>query len=152
MPRAGTTSRHRADGQLGLAPDRRLRHAASVTDISLSERIAQAHAQLEAGDASQAFQTLRSALEDPQAALNEREPFVTGMRGFSPIARVIGGAQLGDTLDRVVKEPDRPRALYDAGYALIEHSLHRLAATVLLRANTVAPGEPAILGELSAAL
>lgn len=135
-----------------LAPDRRLRHALSVADISLAERITKAHAELEAGDASQAFQTLRSALEYPQATLNEREAFLTAMRGFSPIARAIGGAQLGDTLDRVVSEPDRPQALYDAGYALIEHALHRLAATILLRANTLAPGQPAILGELSAAL
>lgn len=123
-----------------------------MADVSLSERITQAHAQLEAGDASQAFQTLRPALEYPLAALSERESFVTAMRGLSPIARAIGGAQLGDILDRVAKEPDHPQTLYDAGYALIEHSLHQLAATVLLRANTLAPGQAAILGELSAAL
>jgi hypothetical protein len=123
-----------------------------MSEPTLAERIASTNAQLAAGDPVAAFQELRVCLEYPQAALAERADFVQAFRTFAAVGRAIAGAELGSVLDRVAGEPDSAQALYDAGYALIEQSLPRIAATVLLRANVLAPGHPPILSELSVAL
>ncbi|MBC8162002.1 MAG: hypothetical protein H7Z42_12365 [Roseiflexaceae bacterium] len=111
----------------------------------------QARAALAAGDAQAAFTALRSALFDPDLVL-DRSAFVETMTVFVAISRVLAGDAFAATVQAVVDAPDDPQALYNLGYELIEQGLAGAAATVLQRANYLAPQTEAIVTELSAAL
>lgn len=50
------------------------------------------------------------------------------------------------------ENPDDPAVLYELGYQLIEQGLHGIAATVLTRALSFAPGEEGLVNELCSAL
>jgi len=120
--------------------------------IDLAETLAKAGTELASGDARAAFLTLRPILDFPAAALADGAALARAMAGFSQIASAIAGSEFGATIDRVAHHPDDVQALYDAGYALYEQRLFGIAATLLARANDLAPGQPAIVTELSAAL
>lgn len=94
-----------------------------------------------------AFTTLRPLLEfpAPDATLSG------ALTLFVEVATAIAGTDFGATMKRASGFDD-PQALYDAGYALYEQRLYGIAATMLARANQLAPGQVAIVTELAVAL
>lgn len=94
-----------------------------------------------------AFTTLRPLLEFPAP----EETLSTALTLFADVAAAIAGPDFGATMKRA-SSFDHPQALYDAGYALYEQRLYGIAATMLARANELAPGQPAIVTELAVAL
>ncbi|HJL23006.1 MAG TPA: hypothetical protein RMH80_12290, partial [Polyangiaceae bacterium LLY-WYZ-15_(1-7)] len=111
------------------------------------ERLAQARASSRAGDPNAAFLALRPLLAYPAP----EETLADARQLFVDVATAIAGPELGATLRRAASWDD-PQALFDAGYALYEQQLFDLAATYLARADQLAPGQPAIVGELATAL
>lgn len=123
-----------------------------MESTSLSEVLAQAQAELVGGDARAAFSTIRPALDYPAAQLDGAAAITAAFDGFARIAGAIAGAELAAVLQAVAAGPDDPNALYQAGFALYEQQLFGIAATVLARADRLAPRQPRILSELAAAL
>ena len=119
---------------------------------ALDQAIAEARTRLGAGQAREAFESLRGLLRFPAPELADRSAFVAAFGAFAEVARAIAGPEFGDTLAAAAADPDDAHALYDAGYKLYEQSLHGIAATALARANRIAPGQPGIVSELVAAL
>lgn len=111
------------------------------------ERLSQARDALAGGDAMTAFTTLRPLLEFP--APDPTLPQALAL--FVDVATAIAGPDFGAKM-RKASTFDDPQALYDAGFALYEQRLFGIAATMLTRANQLAPGQAAIVGELAAAL
>jgi hypothetical protein len=101
-------------------------------------------------DARAAFAELRPVLAYP-AALDDAL-----LRDALGVMRAIAEEIVGDHLAGVIgwarDHLDDPEALYDAAYALYEQKLHDLGATLLARANRLAPGSATIVTELSANL
>lgn len=101
-------------------------------------------------DAQAAFAELRPALAYP-TTLDDAQ-----MREALGVMRAIAEEIVGDHLAGVIgwarDHLDDPEALYDAAYALYEQKLHDLGATLLARANRLAPGSATIVTELSANL
>jgi hypothetical protein len=118
-----------------------------MTQPTDTERLAQATQQLRSGDAMSAFTTLRPLLDfpAPDATLSG------ALTLFVDVATAIAGSDFGATMKRASRFDD-PQALYDAGYALYEQRLYGIAATMLARANQLAPGQVAIVTELAVAL
>ena len=71
---------------------------------------------------------------------------------FAQIGAEIANEEFALKVRRVADAADDLQALYDLGYELIEQSLPDIAATVLARANEIAPNDPTILSELVVAL
>lgn len=109
----------------------------------------EARAQLAAGDAQAAFQTIRAILQHPAPTLADQAPFVEAFGVFTEIARAIAGEPLAELIADVVDSPEDPDALYDAAYALYEQQLFGVATTLLFRANRLAPGQAKIVTELA---
>lgn len=122
-----------------------------MTD-ALDATLAEARSKLAAGDAQAAFLALKPPLSYPAASLDDTARFQRALGAFAGVARAIAGPALGDLADAVAARPDDPQALYDLAYQLYEQGLHGIAATLLARANRLAPGEPGIVTELCACL
>jgi hypothetical protein len=105
---------------------------------------------LETQTPQRAFAIFRPALEYP-GKLRGREDFVEALGVLARIAQPIVG-ELVAYIDRAAESPDDPGGLYDLGYQLIEQGLEGIAATVLARALSFAPGEEQYVNELCAAL
>ncbi len=123
-----------------------------MAQASLNEVLAQAQEQLGSGDAGGAFSTLRDSLEFPATSLIDARSFAAAFALFAEVARAIAGEEFANLIQAVSADPDHPGALYDAGYAAYEHELFAIAATLLARANALAPGQAAIVAELATAL
>ncbi len=123
-----------------------------MSDGSLSSSLAEADAALAEGDARTAFTAMRGVLDYPAPALDDAAAVGRAYAMFSRIAAAIAGPQLGEIMDRVAASPNDIDALYDAGFALYEQRLFAMAATLLERADRLAPGRPKIVAELSSAL
>ena len=139
-----------------MPPSRRCYRSVVATtnedQAAVVEKLNAARAQLGAGDPRTAFQTIRGALQHPAPALEDLRLFVDAIATFRDIARAIAGEELGSVVESVVKSPDDPGALYDAAYALYEQQLFGIAATLLVRANRLAPGQAKIVTELATTL
>ncbi|HWB76217.1 MAG TPA: hypothetical protein VG755_14705 [Nannocystaceae bacterium] len=118
----------------------------------LQDALAKAEQELAGGDAHAAFTGLRNVLEFPATALADAPDYARAFATFARVAAAIAGSELAALVQRVASERADAQAYYDVGYALYEQKLFGIAATLLARANQLAPGEPAILSELSAAL
>jgi hypothetical protein len=114
------------------------------------QRCARAREILAAGDAPEAFLTLRPVLAYPAAP--EGPVLREALDAMSAIAEEITGDKLGRALAWARDRLDDPEALYDAAFALYEQKLHDLAAALLARADRLSPGSPTIVTELSANL
>jgi hypothetical protein len=66
-------------------------------------------------------------------------------------ARTAGFDDLREAAAAVAAHPDRPRTLYDYGYACVERGVPHLAIPALREALRLAPGSPALLRELVSA-
>ncbi len=84
--------------------------------------------------------------------MQERAELQRGMGAFGQVAAAVAGSELAGKVHRVVARPDDPQALYDAAYALYEAGVFGVAATLLHRANGIAPGQKGIVTELAACL
>jgi tetratricopeptide (TPR) repeat protein len=120
-----------------------------TTPDTPEEKIARARA-LVATDARAAFGELRTALAYPAAP--EGALLHDALDVMREIAEELVGDHLAGVLAWARDHADDPEALYDAGYALYEQKLHDLAATLLARADRIAPGSPTVVTELSANL
>ncbi|MGZ5968149.1 MAG: hypothetical protein ACXWP4_10825 [Polyangiales bacterium] len=119
-------------------------------DVSLLQLHDDAQAKLEAGDARGAFMTLRPLLED-RAALADEAAFRRAFELFAKIAAKMVDETFAAKVRAAAAQRDL-KALYDVGYQLIEQGIPNVAATVLARANAIAPGDEEIVTELCAAL
>jgi hypothetical protein len=118
--------------------------------MTYPEARVEAEAALSGGDARAAFAALRPVLEYPGRI---DEPDWRGaLRLFARIAAELAGDEWARHVRLAAEDPDDPQALFDLGYHLIEQSLPAAAATVLARANRLAPGDATLLSEFVAAL
>lgn len=99
---------------------------------------------VEAGDAAAAARRLRALGETVD--LGELAPVV------EQLARLVGLDDLARASARLAAGPDRPRTLYDFGYACVEHDLAFLAVPALTEAVRRAPDADGVLAELAVAL
>ncbi|MBA9004971.1 tetratricopeptide repeat protein [Thermomonospora cellulosilytica] len=67
-------------------------------------------------------------------------------------AELMGFTDLVQAASAVAADPRSPQALYDYGYACVEHGAFALAAVALREALTLVPGEMVIVRELATAL
>jgi hypothetical protein len=111
----------------------------------------QALDELASGAAQTAFRTFRSILADVHLA-HDRDLFADALEVFARIGGALAGDDFAATVRAASRQPDNVQALYDLGYELIEQRLPALAATVLTRANTLAPQQEPIVTELVTAL
>lgn len=102
-------------------------------------------------DPRAAFQALRGVLEYPGHKSLQRR-WSDAFDVFAKIGATALGEEFAVTVRNVALYPNDVSVLYTLGYELIERSLPAIAATVLARANALAPGEEAILTELVCAL
>jgi hypothetical protein len=103
------------------------------------------------GDASGAYEALRSLLEG-SLELAETPRAAELLSLLADVAHGLGAGPVIEVLVRASKQPDAPRALYDAAYAMYEQKQHRVAAAMLGRADRREPGDARILAELSSNL
>ncbi|WP_236519926.1 hypothetical protein [Sandaracinus amylolyticus] len=112
----------------------------------------EAERQLAANDVQGAYRALRAVAGYPATGLDDRALFARAATLLAELSRRFGAGPLAETIAKIAREPDDVRALYDAGYGLYEQSQFDLAATMLARANRLAPGQSAIVSELATAL
>jgi hypothetical protein len=115
------------------------------------DHLASARAKLAAGDEAGAFAALRTLMSWP-GDVDDRSRLAEAATLLSRIAARTAGPEISKAIAAIAASPDDPKTLYDAGYTLYEARLPAVAATMLARANRFAPGQPAIVAELSSAL
>jgi len=118
--------------------------------MSYDQRRQQALDSLAAGDPTEAFAAFRDVLEYPDELDDQRWP--DALMILAQIAAPIAGDQLATALQMASDNAGDPDRLYDAAYQLYEQGLHGIAASLLARANELAPGQPGIVTELSSNL
>jgi hypothetical protein len=109
---------------------------------------AEAAQKLAAGDAHGAFATLRPLLEHPSPVADDARQLARALSAFAEIAERIAGAELASTMRRTSGRCDDIEVLYAAAYALYDQKLHGFAATLLTRADRLAPRQARIVVEL----
>jgi hypothetical protein len=107
---------------------------------------------LDRGDAREAFSKFRWAMEYPGQVGDDPGRWRDALTVFGRIATALAGDEFGALVHRATLDPDHVQALYDLGYGLIEQGLNGIAATVLARANLLAPSQESIVAELACAL
>jgi len=117
--------------------------------VTYEELRTKAREELTQGDARSAFATFRPALDYPGLLDSDRR-WTDALGLFALIA----GAMAGEALEKQIRETtlDDPASLYNLGYELVEQGFHGIAATVLARADRLAPGEESVITEFVAAL
>lgn len=125
-----------------------------MAEQTATELLDQAQAAFDDGDLNTAWLELKRVIEFPNSEDQLTEE--NWSPAFKLLTRLIGQAEGFDTLEALagiaVLERDNVNTLYNLGYELIEGQLNRIAATVLSRANRIAPGHEKIVTELSTAL
>ena len=115
----------------------------------LAEAIAHALQLLEEGNAPKAFHTIRPEIAAPATVASSA--FEHAIRALASISRALGAGGVAELMDDVADDPDDLQKLYQLGWVLIEQDVGDLAATVLARADDLAPGDPRIVEELTTA-
>jgi len=109
-------------------------------------------AQLRGGDHDGAYRALRAVLGYPAARIETDALFARAAKQLATLSRTFGAVALADKAACVAATPNDPNALFDAAYGFYEARQFEVAATLLARANRVAPGQPPILAELAMCL
>ena len=110
-------------------------------------------ASLDAKDYDAAFRTFRTAVDYTFQKLDGSESqFVDAFSIFARISKNFANEEFVAKVQAVVDQPDNVQSLYDLGYQLYEEGLPGIAATVLARADKLAPGQTPIVAELVTAL
>lgn len=108
---------------------------------------------LEEQDPQRAYSVFRAVLEYPGAQeLDHPTRWKEAWELFADISASIAGPEFASTVRRAAQNERDVQALYNLGYQLVEHSLHGMAATVLLRAHLLIPGAEPMVTELVVAL
>lgn len=108
---------------------------------------------LDGQNAQKAFSVFRHVLEYPGAQeLDHSSRWKEAWELFADISTPIAGEKFADIVRQAAQDERDVQALYNLGYQLIEQSLHGMAATVLLRAHLLVPGEEPMVTELVIAL
>jgi hypothetical protein len=115
------------------------------------EAVAGTEEALAKNDARAAFGALRAALEFP-GQIDEPDRWSRALGLFARIAGALAGPELEQHARAVAAAPGDLQALFDCGYELIEAGLPGIAATVLTRAERLAPDDDNIVFELVPAL
>ncbi len=124
-----------------------------MTEASYEEIKATTLAALAKDEKDIAFQTLRSALQYGCAAMTgDTDTFADAMTVFMRVSQQFGNDEFASKVQNVAQQPEDVQSLYDLGYVLYEESLFGVAASVLSRADQLAPGQPGIVSELVCAL
>lgn len=124
-----------------------------MTEAPYDEIKATALAALANDEKDIAFQTLHSALQyGSKVVTGDTETFADAMTLFTRISQQFGNEEFTAKASGVAQQPEDVQSLYDLGYALYEESLFGFAASVLARADKLAPGQPGIVSELVCAL
>jgi hypothetical protein len=118
-----------------------------VTDYV--DPLQQARAHLAADEPREAADVLRPHLRYPCQL--EGPELSECLEVFAEALQLLDLSEVAQRL-RVAKDLDEVTGLYEAAYSLYEANLHGLAATLLDRADRLAPGRAKILSELSANL
>lgn len=106
---------------------------------------------LESGRPEDAYDELRFLLRYPGYPLSTEE-WTEVLELFARAVEELGMTELPGPARAVAENPDDPQALFDFGYVLMDHDLHRIAAPVLVRAERLSPGDDRIVEELAYAL
>lgn len=120
-------------------------------NTSFEEARAKVEEALGKGDTKGAFASLQAPLSYP-GALVAPEQWEEALDLFARVADGMGDGALGSLLRDASRTYNDPGSLYELGYELLERGLSGIAATVLARANDLAPGRPKMIGELAFAL
>ncbi|MBA3455351.1 MAG: hypothetical protein H0T42_19825 [Deltaproteobacteria bacterium] len=104
------------------------------------------------GDDAAAYAALRTELEWPRGKALSREKFVLGISRLGELAGGRGAEPLAELAAAVAADPDKPDALYDLGYALIDAGAPAIAATVLWRCLAIVGDSEEVVTELVSAL
>ena len=115
------------------------------------DAIDQALAALTGGDAVAAFALLRPAIAYP-APLQDTAVFARAFAAFARIAQAISGEPFAALVTQASAQPNDAQALHDAAHEAYEQQLFDVAATLLVRANRLAPGSRQIVTEAAGAL
>lgn len=122
-----------------------------MDEKSYQEIRADARGLLDAGEPQAAFQALRPALSHP-GSFDATGDFADALGLLAEVSMGLGVDPLVPHCRRAAAEPDDVDALHDLGFELIEVGLDDVAATVLARANQLAPGTHRVVTELVHAL
>jgi hypothetical protein len=112
-------------------------------------RIRHARELLAAGKAQDGLRELTSICSSRPDPLADEGSVAEAVALLGDFARTFGDAQLAAKLDACRGKPQDPQALYDAAYDLYEQRQFAAASALLYRANAIAPGQSAIVGELA---
>ena len=114
--------------------------------MAVTDQIATAAEQLEAGDASDAYDTITAVLEYPADVPAHDLP--TALDVLARSAEDLFGDEWGSVVGRAAGEAADAEALGAAGAFMVEQGFAALAVTVLGHALRLDPGDAALLAEL----
>lgn len=115
-------------------------------------KIAAARDQLARGAGADAYRALRGVFAAGPHPLSDTAIARSAISLLADLSRSFGATELADRLAACAAQPDDPNLLYQAGYDLYEQAQFEAAGALLFRANVLAPGQMAIVGELAGAL
>lgn len=104
------------------------------------------------GDEAGAYAALRTELEWPRGKDLPRADLVLGIARLGELAGRRGAEPLAELAAAVVADPEKPDALYDLGYALIDAGAPAIAATLLWRCLAIVGDSEEVVTELVSAL
>ena len=108
---------------------------------------------LNTNDFDTAFRTFRTAIEYAFHKLDgSASQFVDAFGIFARISAHLANEEFVAKVQAVADQPNDIQCLYDLGYLLYEEGLPGIAATVLVRADDLAPGQTHIVSELVTSL
>jgi len=105
--------------------------------------------QIQKGDITGSYETLKGLFSPLSSHLEGATTFARAVGLLAQLSKAFGAADLSQRLQTVALAPDDVEALYEAAYGLYEERQHEPAATLLIRANRLLPGQPNLVAELS---
>jgi hypothetical protein len=118
-----------------------------MSQPDLQSSRAEAERLLASGDAQGAYQAFRAVLAYP-CRLDSSIAWGSALATFAQISKGVGAEKLADLCAAAAKAPESVDALWDAAFELYEETQYAIAASLLARANELAPGRPKLLNEL----
>ncbi|KAK2741068.1 hypothetical protein FQN55_008472 [Onygenales sp. PD_40] len=118
-----------------------------------SEQLKQAKELFKEGNTEGAFKAVKRVLQYPGTGVSETGVFVEALDAFAPISQQLGGdSNIAELVHDAAAEPDNVDSLYELGNEMIKCQLQSMAATVLARAQALAPDEEPVTSTLAVAL
>ncbi|HNO78918.1 MAG TPA: tetratricopeptide repeat protein [Phycisphaerae bacterium] len=111
------------------------------------QQLDDAREQLDAGEASAAFQLIRGVFFDLELASND-DDLSKALNGLAPIAGALGGTDFQDAISNCAKNLDDPEALFEVAQTFIEEEVFDVAACLLMRVHELVPEEADVVAVL----